>query len=62
MIKLTQSEERGANNGRVLCSRLTRTRSHFLYVLLSLFKKFAYIRCIKNCIESFASSVGRARY
>ena len=35
---LAQSEERGANNGKVLCSRLMRTRFHFLFGRLSLFK------------------------
>ena len=35
---LGQSVERGSNNGKVLCSRLIRTRFHFLFGLLSLFK------------------------
>ena len=35
---LAQSVERGANNGKVLCSRLIRTRFDFLFGLLSLFK------------------------
>ena len=43
---LTQSVERGANEGRVMCSRLIRTRFYFLFGLLSLFKKFAYIQCL----------------
>ena len=30
--------ERGANNNNVLCSRLVRTKFHFLFGLLSLFK------------------------
>ena len=34
---LAQSVERGANNGKVLCSRLIRTRFRFLFGLLSLF-------------------------
>ena len=35
---LAQSLERGANNGKVVCSRLIRTRFHFLFGLVSLFK------------------------
>ena len=35
---LAQSVERGANNGKVACSRLVQTRFHFLFGLLSLFK------------------------
>ena len=34
---LAQSVERGADNGKVLCSRLIRNRFHFLFGLLSLF-------------------------
>ena len=63
---LAQSVERGANNGKVLCSSLRRTRFHFLFGLLSLFKKFEYIHCINNvilkhiCNKWSTSSVGRA--
>ena len=35
---LAQSVDRGANNGKVACSRLIQTRFHFLFGLLSLFK------------------------
>ena len=35
---VAQSVERGTNKGMVLCSRLIRTRFHFLFGLLSLFK------------------------
>ena len=35
---LAQWVERGANNGKVVCSRLIRTRFHFLFGLVSLFK------------------------
>ena len=63
---LAQLVERGANNLKVLCSRLIRTRFHFLFGLLSLFKSFGYIHCIKHvnlfdiCIEWSNSSVVRA--
>ena len=33
-----QSVERGANNAKVVCSRLIRTRLHLSFGLLSLFK------------------------
>ena len=36
--KLAQLVERDASNGKVACSRLTRTIFHFLFGLLSLFK------------------------
>ena len=36
--QLAQLVERGANNSKVLCSRLIRTKVHFLFGLLSLFK------------------------
>ena len=45
---LAQSVKFGANNIKVLCSRLIRTKFHFLFGMLSLFKQFAYIHCIKN--------------
>ena len=35
---VAQSVERGTNNGMVLCSRLIRTRFHFLFGILFLFK------------------------
>ena len=35
---LTQSVELGANNDKVVCLRLIRTRLHFLFGLVSLFK------------------------
>ena len=35
---LVKSVARGANNGKVLCSRLKRTRFHFLFGLLTHFK------------------------
>ena len=63
---LAQSAERGTNNGKVVCSKLTQTRFHFLLGLLSLFILFAYIHCIENvnleynCIKWSVSSVGRA--
>ena len=34
---LAQSVERGANNSKVVCSGIIRTRFHFLFGLLSLF-------------------------
>ena len=53
---LAQWVKRGTNNGKVMCSRLIRIRSHFLFELLSLFKHLAYIHCIKivnlECIFS----------
>ena len=64
--QIAQLLERGANNGKVLCSRILRTRIHFSYGLLSLFKYFAYIHYIKSvnlfyvCIAWSDSSVGRA--
>ena len=63
---LPQSVERGADNGKVACSKLIRTRFHFLFELVSLFKQFAYIHCIKIanlayvCIKWSATSIGRA--
>ena len=36
--QLAQSVERGANNGKLLCSRLIRSSFHFLFGLFSLFK------------------------
>ena len=63
---LAQLVERGANNRKVLCSRFILTRFHFLFGLLSLFKSFGYIHCIKHvnlfciCIKWSVSSVGRA--
>ena len=68
---LAQLVERGARNRKVLCSRfiltrLIRTRFHFLFGLLSLFKSFRYIHCIKHvylfdiCIEWSDSLVDRA--
>ena len=44
---IAQLVERAANNGKVLCSRLTRTRFRFLLALLFLFSQIAYIHCIK---------------
>ena len=35
---LAQAAERGANNGKVLCSRPIRSRFSFLFGLLALFK------------------------
>ena len=63
---LAQLVERGANNGKVVCSRFIRTRFHFLFGLVLLFKTFAYNHCIKTvnleyiCIKWSVSSVGRA--
>ena len=36
-VTLAQLVERAANNGKALCSRLTRTKFRFLFALLSLF-------------------------
>ena len=63
---LAQSVYRGANNAKVVFSRLIRTRFHFIFGFVSLFKKFAYIHCFKNvilgyiCIKWSLGSVGRA--
>ena len=38
MVRLVQSVERGANNAKVMSSRLIRRRFHFLCGLLSIFK------------------------
>ena len=54
---LDQSVDRGANNNKVICSRLIRTNFHFLFGMLPLFNQFAYIHCIKILIwGTFVSS------
>ena len=65
---IAQSVEHGANNGKVLCSRLIRTRFNFLSGLLSPFNYFAYIQCLKIliccmfAIKWSVCSVGKAWY
>ena len=59
---LAQSVERGANNDKVQCSRLIRTRIHFLFVLLSLFRYFACIQFLKMFIScTFVSNAPLAQ-
>ena len=63
---LAQSVERGANNAKVVFSRLIRIRFYFIFGFVSLFKKFAYIHCLKNVdllyvsVKWSVSSVGRS--
>ena len=45
---LAQSVECRANNTKVVCSTLIRTRFQFLCELISVFIEFAYIHCSKN--------------
>ena len=46
---LAQLVERAANNTKVMCSKLIRTRFHFLCGLFSVFNEFVYIHvhCLK---------------
>ena len=46
-VQLAQSVERGANNGKVLCSRLIRSSFHFLFGLLSLFSSLRIFIALK---------------
>ena len=57
---LAQLVERGANNGKVLCSKVIRNIFPFLseFGLLSLFKQFSYIHCLKMLICSMFVSNG----
>ena len=44
---VAQSVKRGANNAKVMCLKLLRTRFHFLGGIISVFNEFAYIQCLK---------------
>ena len=44
---VVQSVKRGANNAKVMCLKLLRTRFHFLGGIISVFNEFAYIHCLK---------------
>ena len=47
MVLVAQSVEHEAHNTKVMCSKLIRTRFHFLFGLFSVFNELAYIHCLK---------------